>query len=216
MRFTHPSEPSAAGKLLIFVTRKDDADYLASQLKAKDSHALLLHGDMFQHDRNAVIHAFRHDADKKVLVATDVAARGLDIPEIRTVVNYDCARDIDTHVHRVGRTGRAGTRGCAFTLLTNKDAEFAGALVQSLEHAGQLVTNSLLDLAMRSDSFAKNRGASVRQQRTNIGGHGLGYVAPAGQSETDRALNCRTKSRFDTCLFMRTFAYSDTRRRWHQ
>ena len=53
-----------------------------------------------------------------ILVATDVAARGLDIPHIRTVINFDLARDIETHTHRVGRTGRAGVKGTAYTLLT--------------------------------------------------------------------------------------------------
>jgi superfamily II DNA/RNA helicase len=62
-----------------------------------------------------------------VLVATDVAARGLDIKSIKTVVNMDAARDIDTHVHRVGRTGRAGDKdGVAYTLVTAQEARFAG------------------------------------------------------------------------------------------
>lgn len=68
----------------------------------------LLHGDMDQLERNTVITAFKKK-EMPILVATDVAARGLDIPHIRTVVNYDVARDIDTHTHRVGRTGRAGS-----------------------------------------------------------------------------------------------------------
>ena len=80
-------------------------------------------------------------------------ARGLDIAEIRTVVNYDVARDIDTHVHRVGRTGRAGVRGFAFTLLTDKEEDFAVDLVNSLEEASQPVTNALIDLAMKSPKY---------------------------------------------------------------
>ena len=77
------------------------------------------------------------------------AARGLDIPEIRTVINYDVARDIDTHVHRIGRTGRAGERGYAFTLVTDKDKEFAGHLVRNLESVNQLVPDRLVELAMQ-------------------------------------------------------------------
>jgi superfamily II DNA/RNA helicase len=73
----------------------------------------------------------------------------LDIPHIRTVVNFDIARDIDTHTHRIGRTGRAGEKGSAYTLVTEKDFEFAGHLVRNLEGAGQPVPQDLLDLAMK-------------------------------------------------------------------
>ena len=60
------------------------------------------------------------------------AARGLDIPSIKTVINFDVAKSIDTHVHRIGRTGRAGEKGTAFTLVTPKDVQFAGQLVRNL------------------------------------------------------------------------------------
>ena len=61
-----------------------------------------------------------------------IIARGLDIPAIRTVVNFDVSKDIDTHVHRIGRTGRAGEKGTAFTLVTSKDSHFTGDLVRNL------------------------------------------------------------------------------------
>lgn len=98
----------SVGKVLIFVTRKQNAEELATNLKARDFKLGLLHGDMLQQERNEVIHSFRSKDGFPILVATDVAARGLDIPSIKTVINYDVARDIDTHVHRIGRTGRAG------------------------------------------------------------------------------------------------------------
>ena len=92
------------GSVLIFVTKKANAEELCNSLTTKEYDALLLHGDMSQYERNEVITGFKRK-DKPILVATDVAARGLDIPHIRTVVNYDVARDIDTHTHRIGRTG---------------------------------------------------------------------------------------------------------------
>ena len=76
-------------------------------------------------------------------------ARGLDIPSIRTVVNYDVARDIDTHTHRIGRTGRAGEKGTAYTLLMPADKEFAPNLVRNLENANQQVSAELLNMAMQ-------------------------------------------------------------------
>ena len=86
---------------------------------------------MSQYERNEILTSFKKQ-EFRVLVATDVAARGLDIKEIRTVINFDVARDIDTHTHRVGRTGRAGEKGTAYTLLTRKDASFCGELVKHL------------------------------------------------------------------------------------
>ena len=101
---------------------------------------------MGQSDRDEVITSFKKKTFP-ILVATDVAgtiihklitiftvyaARGLDIPAIKTVVNYDVARDIDTHVHRIGRTGRAGEKGTAHTFLLPKDVNFAGDLVRNL------------------------------------------------------------------------------------
>ena len=91
------------------------------------------------------------------LVATDVAARGLDIPHIRTVINFDVARDIDTHTHRVGRTGRAGVKGTAYTLVTEKDKEFVGHIVRNLEAANQNVSKELMELALKSSWFKNSR-----------------------------------------------------------
>lgn len=93
---------------------------------------------MDQADRNKVITKFKRK-EVPIMIATDVASRGLDIPHIRTVVNYDIARDIDTHTHRIGRTGRAGEKGTAYTLVVEKDKEFAGHLVRNLEGANQEV-----------------------------------------------------------------------------
>lgn len=116
------------------------------------------------------------------MVATDVAARGLDIPHIRTVVNYDIARDIDTHTHRVGRTGRAGEKGMAYTLVSPSDKEFAGHLVRNLEGANQAVPEPLMDLAMQSSWFRKSRFKSGQGRKPNVGGRGLGYSDKASPS----------------------------------
>ncbi|CAH3192691.1 unnamed protein product, partial [Porites evermanni] len=121
----------SAGSVLIFVTKKADSEELAAKLKTKDFDVLLLHGDMDQFERNKVINAFKRQ-EVPVLVATDVAARGLDIPSIKTVINYDVARDIHTHTHRIGRTGRAGEKGVAYTLITPADQNFSGDLVRNL------------------------------------------------------------------------------------
>ncbi|VDM75670.1 unnamed protein product [Strongylus vulgaris] len=162
------------GKVLIFVTKKINAEDLAKKLRARDFELVLLHGDMLQHERNEHLQAFRKKVN--IMVATDVAARGLDIPEIRTVVNYDLARDIDTHVHRIGRTGRAGQKGWAYTLVTEKDMEMAGHLVRNLESVNQEVPQALLTLAMKSAWFRSQRqggqGGGAPKAKARLG---LGY-----------------------------------------
>ncbi|XP_066139521.1 ATP-dependent RNA helicase DDX42 [Euwallacea fornicatus] len=163
----------SAGSVLIFVTKKLDAEKVARDLLVKEYDCLLLHGDMEQAERNKVITAFKKQ-DVPLLVATDVAARGLDIPHVRTVINYDTARDIDTHTHRIGRTGRAGTQGTAYTLLTIKDKEFAGHIVKNLEAAKQEVPQDVLDLALQSSWFKKQR-FKKKDQSPNVGGLGLGF-----------------------------------------
>uniref|UniRef100_H2YEC3 RNA helicase n=1 Tax=Ciona savignyi TaxID=51511 RepID=H2YEC3_CIOSA len=147
---------TSEGSLLIFVTKKANAEELATNLINEGYDVALIHGDMQQYDRNNVITNFKKK-QVSTLVATDVAARGLDIPSIRNVVNFDVARDIDTHTHRIGRTGRAGQKGTAYTLVTQKDNQFAGDLVRNLEGAGQRVSENLLQLALQNQKFRKSR-----------------------------------------------------------
>uniref|UniRef100_A0A4W6CK81 ATP-dependent RNA helicase DDX42 n=1 Tax=Lates calcarifer TaxID=8187 RepID=A0A4W6CK81_LATCA len=167
-------EFTSSGSVLIFVTKKANCEELATNLTQEGYSLGLLHGDMDQSERNKVISDFKKK-NLPILVATDVAARGLDIPSIRTVVNYDVARDIDTHTHRIGRTGRAGEKGVAYTLLTSKDTTFAGDLVRNLEGANQAVSKELMDLAMQNPWFRKSRFKGGKGKKLNIGGGGLGY-----------------------------------------
>ena len=85
------------------------------------------------------------------------------------------ARDIDTHTHRVGRTGRAGNKGMAYTLITAKEKDFAGHLVRNLEGANQDVPKELLELAQQNPWFKKSRFKQQKAKRMNVGGKGLGF-----------------------------------------
>ncbi|XP_061031524.1 ATP-dependent RNA helicase DDX42 isoform X2 [Eubalaena glacialis] len=191
-------EFTSSGSVLLFVTKKANAEELANNLKQEGHNLGLLHGDMDQSERNKVISDFKKK-DIPVLVATDVAARGLDIPSIKTVINYDVARDIDTHTHRIGRTGRAGEKGVAYTLLTPKDSNFAGDLVRNLEGANQHVTKELLDLAMQNAWFRKSRFKGGKGKKLNIGGGGLGYRERPGlgSENTDRGSNNNVMSNYE-------------------
>lgn len=179
------------GSVLIFVTKKADAEQVAGNLKVQEYDNLLLHGDIDQAERNKVITKFKK-RELDILVATDVAARGLDIPHIRTVVNYDVARDIDTHTHRVGRTGRAGEKGTAYTLVIEKDKEFAGHLVRNLEGANQEVPDDLLELAMQSSWFRSSRFKSGKAKSLTYAG--LGYKERPGLGVTKSTSNASPSS----------------------
>lgn len=169
-------EFTSTGAVLIFVTRKDNCEEVANNLTKIDMKVGLLHGDLSQGSRNEIITKFRKK-EFPVLVATDVAARGLDIPSIKIVINYDVARDIDTHTHRVGRTGRAGEKGTAYTLLTaGKDIDFSAHLVRNLEGANQRVSSEVLDLAMKNAWFANTRFKQGKAKKLG-GGTGFGFKA---------------------------------------
>ncbi|XP_038140862.1 ATP-dependent RNA helicase DDX42 isoform X2 [Cyprinodon tularosa] len=191
-------EFTSTGSVLIFVTKKANSEELATNLTQEGYSLGLLHGDMDQSERNKVISDFKKK-NLPVLVATDVAARGLDIPSIRTVVNYDVARDIDTHTHRIGRTGRAGEKGVAYTLLTGKDTSFAGDLVRNLEGANQAVPKELMDLAMQNPWFRKSRFKGGKGKKPNIGGGGLGYKERPGlgAESSERSSSLSSSSGFE-------------------
>jgi ATP-independent RNA helicase DbpA len=105
---------------LVFCNMRRDVDAVAEELDRRGFSALALHGDMEQRDRDEVLVQFANRSCA-VLIATDVAARGLDITALPLVISYDVAHDPDTHTHRIGRTGRAGQTGLAITLCTPRE-----------------------------------------------------------------------------------------------
>jgi len=106
---------------MIFCNTKKMVDELADKLRNRGYFAETLHGDMKQHARNAVMDSFKRGR-VDILIATDVAARGLDIDHVEYVINFDLPADMEFYVHRIGRTGRAGRSGTSLTLITgNKD-----------------------------------------------------------------------------------------------
>jgi len=106
---------------LIFCRTKADTDRVAAALQAKGYAAEALHGDISQSQREAILKNFR-DRNTAALVATDVASRGLDISDLTHVINYALPQDTDSYLHRIGRTGRAGKKGTAVSLVTPSEA----------------------------------------------------------------------------------------------
>lgn len=105
---------------LIFCNTKAMVDKLSEFLKSKGFKAEGLHGDLSQYQRDKVMNGFR-SGNTGILIATDVAARGIDVDDVEAVINYDLPQDIEYYVHRIGRTGRAGREGRAFSLVVGKE-----------------------------------------------------------------------------------------------
>lgn len=132
----HEILKTISGLVLIFVQMKRDADSLARALCQIGYDAGCIHGDRDQAERERALAAFR-SGDRPILVATDVAQRGLDIPNVAAVVNFDPPRSIEDYVHRIGRTGRAGRDGRGISFLGPNDQRYAQSLYSVFEEAKQ-------------------------------------------------------------------------------
>merc|ERR1712216_915902 len=105
-------------KILIFAQTKRDGDELTREMRLDGWPALCIHGDKKQEEREWVLKEFK-EGKSPILVATDVASRGLDVKDIKYVINYDFPNQIEDYIHRVGRTGRAGATGSSYTFFTS-------------------------------------------------------------------------------------------------
>jgi ATP-dependent RNA helicase DbpA len=112
---------------VVFCNRKQQCDELAKELLQQGFHALALHGDLEQKERDQVLVQFSNNSSS-ILIATDVAARGLDIKDLHAVINYELSPDPEIHIHRIGRTGRAGNEGLALSLFTASEAPKVNAI----------------------------------------------------------------------------------------
>jgi ATP-independent RNA helicase DbpA len=149
LRVLRHEKPSSA---LVFCNLKLTVAELAEALELRSVSCLALHGDLEQRDRDRVLAMFRNKS-KKVLVATDVAARGLDITDLEMVINYDLPHQSEIYVHRIGRTGRAGKKGLAVSLLTTNERmrlrEFEQALDLKVEEGSFDKVPALLEAGER-------------------------------------------------------------------
>jgi len=177
---------SNVGKMIIFVASRDECDSVARKLSGRGVAVDSIHGDRHQLDRNAAISALRK-GKITALVATDVASRGLDVTDIMTVINFDPAKNLDSHVHRVGRAGRLSEksadntkhkRGNAYTLLTKKNADFANSLMEAFQREEREVADDLIKLAITS----RHHGGGGRQKWNQSG---LGYQGSNGDNNAN-------------------------------
>merc|ERR1712125_229811 len=133
-------------KILIFAATKRDGDDLTREMRTDGWPALCIHGDKKQEEREWVLKEFK-EGKSPILIATDVASRGLDVKDIKYVINYDFPSKIEDYVHRVGRTGRAGATGSSYTFFTKDKFRHAKELIAVLREANQPVPEELEKLA---------------------------------------------------------------------
>eukprot|EP00928_Gymnodinium_smaydae_P013592 TRINITY_DN14951_c1_g2_i1.p1 TRINITY_DN14951_c1_g2~~TRINITY_DN14951_c1_g2_i1.p1 ORF type:complete len:1092 (+),score=223.26 TRINITY_DN14951_c1_g2_i1:47-3277(+) len=157
-------QDNAAEMCIVFCGMKKTAGVLADELWADGFSATGLHGDMPQWQRDQAMKSFI-DGQVKVLVATDVAARGLDVQGITVVVNYDPAEQVDDHVHRTGRTGRAGKKGRAYTILGKGEIRQAKLVAEVIRKAGQVVPDELQALERLPTGNWKTRKSAEWRNR---------------------------------------------------
>ncbi|XP_014519387.1 DEAD-box ATP-dependent RNA helicase 5 [Vigna radiata var. radiata] len=134
---------SQSNRVLVFVLYKNEAKRVENMLQEGGWKVVSIHGDKAQHDRTKALSLFKKGSCP-LMVATDVAARGLDIPDVEVVINYSFPLTTEDYVHRIGRTGRAGKKGVAHTFFTQQNKGLAGELVNVLREAGQVVPDDLL------------------------------------------------------------------------
>ncbi|KAF8704836.1 hypothetical protein HU200_031074 [Digitaria exilis] len=197
-------------KIIIFCSTKRMCDQLARNL-SRQYGASAIHGDKSQAERDSVLSDFR-SGRCPVLVATDVAARGLDIKDIRVVVNYDFPTGVEDYVHRIGRTGRAGATGSAYTFFGDKDSKYASDLVKILEGANQSVPPQLKEMAQRGGygggrsrrwaSSDDSYGYDSRRSNDNFNNSSFGNQDGGGSSFHSSFHNSMSGSQFgDTPSF---------------
>ncbi|KAL1958549.1 hypothetical protein VTO42DRAFT_4146 [Malbranchea cinnamomea] len=153
-------------RTLIFVDRQEAADSLLRDLMRKGYPCMSIHGGKDQVDRDSTIDDYKAGIFP-VLIATSVAARGLDVKQLKLVVNYDAPNHLEDYVHRAGRTGRAGNTGTAVTFLTEDQERYAVDIARALKQSGQPVPEPVQKMV---DSFMEK----VRAGKEKAGGSGFG------------------------------------------
>lgn len=174
-------------KTIVFAETKRKVDDLTRKMRRYGWPAICIHGDKTQQERDWVLNEFR-SGRSPILVATDVAARGLDVDDVRFVINYDYPNCSEDYIHRIGRTARSNKTGTAYTFFTPNNCRQAKELISVLQEANQVVNPKLYEIANnpRSGWGGGGRGSRWRQGggggsswRNSGGGGGSNFVGGA-------------------------------------
>lgn len=159
----HLLKTKTSGPAIVFCGTKREVDRIARNLKKQNIASMPVHGDLAQGRRQFAVNAFK-DSKIDVLVATDVAARGLDIKNVSHVYNYDVPRTTEEYTHRIGRTARAGKKGDAVTLVTERDYSNFNRLLRSGKHEIlQETVPEFAEVEFKKDSFGEEHERSERR-----------------------------------------------------
>jgi ATP-dependent RNA helicase DDX46/PRP5 len=156
-------------RALIFVERQEKADDLLRELLQRGYGCMSIHGGKDQEDRNSTISDFKKGVCP-ILIATSVAARGLDVKQLKLVINYDAPNHLEDYVHRAGRTGRAGNTGTAVTFITEEQENCAPGIAKALEQSGQPVPERLNEMRK---AWREKVKAGEAKDASGFGGRGL-------------------------------------------
>lgn len=157
------------GKVLIFVERQDSCDKMVKKLLSRGYAVMSLHGGKDQTERGGTIRDFKNGVID-IIVATSVASRGLDVDNLKLVINYDAPSHIEDYVHRVGRTGRGGNSGESFTILTPNEEKCASDLVRVLKVSKLEIPKELAEMATKFENKVKE---GEMKFGSGFGGKGL-------------------------------------------
>ncbi|TID21659.1 pre-mRNA-processing ATP-dependent RNA helicase PRP5 [Venturia nashicola] len=163
-------------RTLIFVDRQEAADELFLVLTQRQFAVGSMHGGREQSDRSSTIEDFKSGA-LPIVVATSVAARGLDVKQLKIVINYDAPTHLEDYIHRAGRTGRAGQTGTCYTFITEEQGRYAPDLCKALKQSGKEVPESLK--ALQDDYFEKVKSGKAKASSRGFGGHGIEKIDAA-------------------------------------
>ncbi|POW04004.1 hypothetical protein PSTT_10672, partial [Puccinia striiformis] len=170
-----------SAKVLIFVGTKRVADDLTKYLRQDGWPSLAIHGDKQQQERDWVLEEFK-SGRSPIMIATDVASRGLDVKDIAYVINYDMPNGIEDYIHRIGRTGRAGRTGTAYSYISADQSKLARELVKILRDAKQVVPSALVEMASLGGGGGGGRRGGGGGYGGGRGGGGGGRYGGGGAS----------------------------------
>ena len=186
----YQEEKNEDDRALIFVDRQESADGLLRDLMRKGYPCMSIHGGKDQIDRDSTIDDFKAGV-VPIMIATSVAARGLDVKQLKLVVNYDAPNHLEDYVHRAGRTGRAGNTGTAGTFVTPEQERYSLDIAKALRQSGQEVPEVLQGLV---DAFIEK----VKSGKEKVSGSGFGVKGLERLDQERDAARTRERKTYKT------------------